>query len=98
MPPDEVTAILRQAALALQAAHEAGVVHRDVKPANIVVDPEGYAKLTDFGIARALGEASHDPDRRGARHPALPRARAGAGPRPPGRSATSTPWPSSATR
>lgn len=58
MPEAEVTEILHQTALALQAAHEAGVVHRDVKPANIVVDPQGYAKLTDFGIARALGEAS----------------------------------------
>jgi serine/threonine protein kinase len=57
MPQDEVTEILHQTALALQAAHDAGVVHRDVKPANIVVDPNGYAKLTDFGIARALGEA-----------------------------------------
>ncbi|WP_406832796.1 serine/threonine-protein kinase [Pedococcus sp. KACC 23699] len=57
MPQQEVSDILLQAALALQAAHEAGVVHRDVKPANIVVDPEGYAKLTDFGIARALSEA-----------------------------------------
>jgi serine/threonine-protein kinase len=57
MDPAEVTEILHQTAIALQAAHEAGVVHRDVKPANIVVDVDGYAKITDFGIARALGEA-----------------------------------------
>jgi serine/threonine-protein kinase len=57
LPPSEVTEILYQAALALQAAHDAGVVHRDVKPANIVVDTDGYARLADFGISRALAGA-----------------------------------------
>lgn len=57
LPPEEVTEILYQAALALNAAHEAGVVHRDVKPANIVVDEHGYARLTDFGISRAIAGA-----------------------------------------
>jgi serine/threonine-protein kinase len=57
LPAVEVTEILFQAALALNAAHEAGVVHRDVKPANIVVDDHGYARLTDFGISRAIAGA-----------------------------------------
>lgn len=51
------TEILYQAAIALQAAHAAGVVHRDVKPANIVVDAEGYARLADFGISRAIASS-----------------------------------------
>jgi serine/threonine-protein kinase len=53
LPPHEVARLIRQIAAALDAAHAAGVVHCDVKPANVIVDPEGVAKLTDFGIARA---------------------------------------------
>jgi serine/threonine-protein kinase len=59
MPAEEVRSVLGQAALALSAAHEAGVVHRDVKPANIIVTPEGQAKLTDFGIARVGDGSGH---------------------------------------
>ena len=45
--------ILEETAAALHAAHLAGVVHRDVKPGNIIMSPSGHVKLTDFGIARS---------------------------------------------
>lgn len=57
--PERVRSIIGQAALALGVAHEKRVVHRDVKPANILIRSDGLVKLTDFGIARAVDAAGH---------------------------------------
>ena len=52
LPTDKVLDIVAQTASALQAAHQAGLVHRDIKPGNLLITPEGRVKITDFGIAR----------------------------------------------
>jgi eukaryotic-like serine/threonine-protein kinase len=49
---DRVLDIVAQTANALQAAHAAGLVHRDIKPGNLLITPDGRVKITDFGIAR----------------------------------------------
>jgi eukaryotic-like serine/threonine-protein kinase len=58
LPPLEVAAIGRQLADALTAAHAAGIVHRDVKPGNVLLAGDGTVKLTDFGISHAADDVT----------------------------------------
>lgn len=83
LPIADVTALAAQVANGLKAAHAAGLVHRDVKPANVIVTPHGVAKILDFGIARiATGETTHRTEAAGTLAYMSPEQTHGAPPRP----------------
>ena len=57
LPPAKALEIARQLCAGLDAAHDKGLIHRDLKPSNIMIDGQGHARITDFGIAARLEEA-----------------------------------------
>ena len=58
LPPTRAVSIISQVAAALDAAHGNGLVHRDIKPENVLLTPDDFAYLVDFGIAHGGGEAN----------------------------------------
>ena len=62
IPVEQALELARQIAEALETAHRAGVIHRDVKPGNIMLDQDGRAKVLDFGLAKTLEADASDAD------------------------------------
>ena len=86
-------AIIDQVASALHAAHQVNLVHRDVKPSNILVADDDFAYLIDFGIARIMGQTSHDQLRAASSAPGPTWPPNASAPARPTRGPTPTRWP-----
>jgi len=56
LPLDEAMTVARGIAKALEAAHGEGVIYRDLKPANVMIRPDGTVKVLDFGLAKAMAD------------------------------------------
>ncbi len=58
MPPTRALSLMEEILKAIAAAHESGIIHRDVKPENVLINPRGQVKVADFGLARAISSAT----------------------------------------
>ncbi|MFN8554415.1 MAG: serine/threonine-protein kinase [Candidatus Obscuribacterales bacterium] len=58
LEPQRAVIVSREVCRALKAAHESGIIHRDLKPKNIILDSNNFAKIVDFGIAKAVGSST----------------------------------------